>query len=513
MLVLDYPRTMTSRDDSLLISPFHTGHLGLRPKTEITVQLLKAPTTSTAFCELVVSPFGQSPSGLAVLTAVMQDKVGVVERLVSALAELGINIDAEESASIAYLDRHSVSLTLDLDALGPGPSDDDVPLLPGPYREYAAYVPLHDPRCRKIFETVMRKCVDVLAIRTGALQPTLDLSIRLLDVHPKARTATATLAAHEKQMVKLPLPDQIRKAILSAHGPHEGPDLVYLFLSDTDDRTLRVFFLPSTTAASLYHVAVHHRDRTNALGTLLSLTTKAEFNILTSLVGSGENPGENVWEAVLEYRPENHADADGQPERPLDPEDTPAWLKEKALPWLRDKLASTIEDPASVASFDFVLSEPGYPRPKGPLNRFPLVEDAAAASPADVPPVVEIDPAEEIELRRRQISVLPEHERPLRRSILDRIGQRRSWPMLFLAYTSDSSRQAELVRARLSERYQVLDRDADEDGASPDRADENRLVRLLRRSLASRQACGSRRGRVRRVSVGALPARDRHRQR
>ena len=98
--------------------PFHTGHLGCRPNTEVTLQLLKAPRNSTAFCELIVSSFPRSANGTAILTAVMRDSRGVVQRLVSALAELGINIYAEESASIAHLDRHSVSLTLNLDALG-----------------------------------------------------------------------------------------------------------------------------------------------------------------------------------------------------------------------------------------------------------------------------------------------------------------------------------------------------------------------------------------------------------
>ena len=344
MLVLDYPRTMKADDPSLLIPPFHTGHLGCRPNTEVTLQLPKAPRDSTAFCELIVSSFPRPASGTAILTAVMRDKRGVVERLVSALADLSINIYAEESASIAHLDRHSVTLTLNLDALGKAPTSDN-PLLPGLYREYAAYVPLHDRRCRLIFEAVMRRCVDILALRPGGAEPTLDLSIRLLDVTGPDWPGAAILEADRKQRVSLPLPDNIRRAIETGHGANGCPDVDYVFLSDTDDRTLRVFFLPTGVATSLYHVAVHHQDRSSALGTLLRLTANAQFNILTSLVGTGENHGENVWEAVLEYQVLATTRSPGN--------SNPAWFNKSALPWLRDELAAVADDAAFVGSFNF----------------------------------------------------------------------------------------------------------------------------------------------------------------
>jgi hypothetical protein len=250
-------------------------------------------------------------------------------------------------------------------------------------------------------------------------------------------------------------------------GASEGPNVDYVFLSDTDDRTLRVFFLPTVVATSLYHVAVHHRDLSSALGTLLTLTAGAQFNILTSLVAPGENHGENVWEAVLEYQGD---DVSSQPARSA--KSDAAWFTKSALPWLRDKLAAVVDDPAFVGSFDFSLSAPTYPRPKTTVQRLPLLSDDAVATMGAGPPSGEVDPVAEIELRRRAIASLPSDEHGVRYSILERIGQRRVWPTIFLAYTTEGEAQAKKIKSRLSEHYDVRDRNADLTPESRERAVE-----------------------------------------
>lgn len=461
MLVLDYPRTMGADDFSLLISPFHTGHLGFRPDTEVNLQLLKAPRSSTAYCELVVSTFDRAPTGTAILTAVMRDEVGVVERLVSSIAELGVNIDAEESASIAHLNRHAVTLVLDLAALAETPSRLSDSVAQGVYRDYADFVPLHDARCRLIFESVIRHCADVLAIRSGGLVPTLDINMLLLDGDPDARTAKSTLVAQPKQKVRLPLPDEICDGIRDAQRPKPEREVDYLFLSDTDDRSLRVFFLPKPTADSVYHVALHHRNRPGGLGVLLSLTARANFNILTSLIRSGEEPEENVWEAVLQYR----GDDLDRPPRPANEDDEPDWFSERALPWIRDKLANAITNPGFVASFDISVSRPTYPRPTNtPTHSLPLIE--GAHPPAEPVDFREVDHSEQIKERRAQISRLPEHEQEIRLAVLDQVERQRDLARIYLAYTPDGRPHAELLESRLKEHYTVVSREV----ARPDMA-------------------------------------------
>ena len=292
-------------------------------------------------------------------------------------------------------------------------------------------------------------------------------------------------------------------------GADDGPAVDYVFLSDTDDRTLRVFFLPAGVATRLYHVAVHHRDRASALGTLLTLTANAGFNILTSLVGPGENHGENVWEAVLEYQGD---DVSSQRTRVANSD--PVWFTESALPWLRDKLATAVDDPAFVSSFDFSLSAPTYPRPKIPVQRLPLLSATAAPTAGAAPPTRELDPVAEIAERRRAIASSPADERALRSSILDRIGQRRVWPTIFLAFSREGELQAKKIKGRLSEHYEVKVRNADVNPEVARTSGRNHLVRPLHWSVASRQEGAAGAGHFRRIPLGALSAGsgDRERQ-
>lgn len=452
MLVLDYPRTMGADDNWLLVPPFHSGHLGFRPNTEVTLELLTESRSRTAYCELVVSPFSRPSVGTVALAAVMRDEVGAVERLVGAISELGLSINVEESASIAHLQRHSVSLILGLEALGAPPTRPSEPIARVLYRDYAAYVPMHDSRCRLIFETVIRHCADILAVRPGGLRPTLDLSIRLLVGHPRGRTGTAKLVAAADRNVRLPLPVQILRAVRSAPRPTSEADLRYLFFSDTEDRSLRVFFLSARAAKSIYHVALHHRDQSHALGVLLSLTTAAKFNILTSLVRSGEKAGENVWEAVLEYRGDGE-----QPDRAPGGQPDPDWFRTYALPWLRDRLVNVISDPSRVAPFDIELSQPTYPRPGVAIERLPLSGQRNGVGMFSAPAV---DHEIQIERRRAQIATLPTADREIRLAILDQVVVRREWPRIFLAYTPSSRRHAELVRGSLGEHYEIVKREA-----------------------------------------------------
>src|SRR4051812_46351988 len=104
MLVLDYPKSTSVDDPTIVVPPFHTGHLGFVPGTEVVVGLVRPGKQPSADSELAITPFyKRDVDDMAVLTAVMHDDVGVVERLVRAVADLGVNVETEESSSITHL--------------------------------------------------------------------------------------------------------------------------------------------------------------------------------------------------------------------------------------------------------------------------------------------------------------------------------------------------------------------------------------------------------------------------
>ena len=112
------------------------------------------------------------------------------------------------------------------------------------------------------------------------------------------------------------------------------------------------------------------------------------------------------------------------------------------------------------------------PRPSTEVQRLPLLSDEDIASAGVGPPTEEVDPVAEMEERRRAIAMLPIDEHGVRNSILARIGQRRDWPTIFLAYTKEGAAQAQMIKDRLREHYDVRDRNADLEPESHERAVE-----------------------------------------
>src|SRR5918912_3995863 len=109
MIVLDYLKKTIN--NSICVPPFHTGHLGLLPNTEVSIGLMNLPTTH--HCELVITPYEPSISDMAHVHCIMKDRPGVVQRLVDAVSLLGINIVTQESSAINQLNHHSVDLLID----------------------------------------------------------------------------------------------------------------------------------------------------------------------------------------------------------------------------------------------------------------------------------------------------------------------------------------------------------------------------------------------------------------
>ena len=110
-MILDYLRY--SEDGAIRIPPFHTGHLGFIPGTQVTVSLMRSPAQQESHCEICATPFSQDAASMFRTEATMKDQIGVVHQLLAGIARLHINVVKEESSAINYLNHHQVDLVLD----------------------------------------------------------------------------------------------------------------------------------------------------------------------------------------------------------------------------------------------------------------------------------------------------------------------------------------------------------------------------------------------------------------
>lgn len=450
MLVLDYPKKTSIEEPSIIVPPFHTGHLGFVPGTDVVVGLVRPGRLRSADAELAITPFSQQDD-MAVLTAVMRDRVGVVERLVRAVADLDVNIEAEESSSIAYLNEHSVTLVCDISRL----EGDRSPRDSGNY--LTDYVHTQDPRLLQLVENVLLHCAGELAWKDERA-PRLALDVRMLAGRQIQLSAPVTLARAPHNAVSIALPDNVADGVLKAQRDPNVDCLDYIFVSDTDDRSLRVYFLPATAAAKVYHVGLVHADRPGALAALLQLTAAAKFNILTSLVRketvSYQGRGRSVWEAVLEYRgdsPQPHAEA-GPPSE-----------------WIRDRLAAAAKnDLHHIESFDIAVRAPSYPKPATPSNsEVPKAMPLTPKSDKRRVPVPRTSPpaamGEMLRNQRAALHGLPSEsqERRYLKALLDAIESRTRAPRIFLSYPFAAKDHAAVLRTALEEqdRFSVVTHD------------------------------------------------------
>src|ERR1700689_1336620 len=112
MLVLDYPRpllTIKGDQHAVTIPPFHAGHLGFVPDSEVHIGLLAPYTQDGTHCEVLVTPY-ESGTQLGRITCTLLDQRGVVKKLVDAVSSLKVNIVLLETSSIHHSRYHQVNL-------------------------------------------------------------------------------------------------------------------------------------------------------------------------------------------------------------------------------------------------------------------------------------------------------------------------------------------------------------------------------------------------------------------
>jgi hypothetical protein len=362
MLVLDYPRATSAAEPWIAIPPFHTGHLGFVPDTPVYIGLV---TPQKQHCELVVAPFSQDWNYLASVTVTMRDRPGVVSRLATAFAALGINIETQESASVNHLDEHFVSLLVDFSSspqLSALPRDTPAPVQ-RLYRSFESLFSLHDYRFIHLFESIMTRCADVIVWHEISGQCLPSVSITALPVRPLGQRSNSVVSrAPGPLQAKVVIPDDIAVTLRAALEVDD--ELQYISISDTDTRSLRVFFLHPSTVGSLFHIGVYHDSVPGALAAILTLLREAGFSLLTSLTRK-QSKGRSVWEALVQYVGEN-VEIPAPEGRVAHSPPSPADLL-----WVEQRLNEAAPKVGNFAKYSVALGSPQYPK-RGPAPTRPV---------------------------------------------------------------------------------------------------------------------------------------------
>lgn len=428
MIVLGY--LSSAKSNVILIPPFHTGHLGLVPDTEVQIYLL-APTTEATEsinCELLITPIQRKEGRLCQISCLMDDKPGVVSHLIDAIYGTGLNIISQESSSINHLHHHFVTLLADWSS-SPYPTDEKRSLLSTQrrFQDYASLFPIGSLRSVKLFENIVAQCCDVMAWDETASPPVPRLSIRTIGINAREdykTTAKISRSKDRKFTSEFEIPSNIASQVRQRLGIAGDAPLAYLLLSDTEDRTLRIFFPKPQVVSKTVHVGFHHNDLPGALSAIMSLVARADFNILTSLLRK-KTSATNIWEAVLEYRGT----------RAIPTFDAVDRIR-AVIDWVTNVLLSAVEgaEIEQLKRFEIAVSSPDYPKISTPYQI--VFEDVLRSRKAKADGVLE-DRKTTMELlndrtqalkaqkehqlkefRRRLISVVQENERPIPRVFL-----------------------------------------------------------------------------------------------
>ncbi len=301
MIVLDYLKKVKNNSE-IIVPPFHTGHLGLIPGTQIRLGVIAPYSNEPSHCEIIVSPY-EPTKDLAILRCTMNDSIGVVKKLIDALSYLKINIITEESSSINHQSHHTINLLLDLSRSG---ITDDVTYewSKEKFKEYEYVFPINNYKYLKIFETIIAFCGNDVLWKEQQGKRCLQLYINPIEKKELHNMGTCIVKkANRQNGVKIDLPDEILseiRAILSPANSDEC-DLQYILLSDTKERNLRIYFPKLESLNRIVHVGFYHNDRPGALSTIFELVARANFNIVAGLLRK-RTTKTSIWEGVLEYK-------------------------------------------------------------------------------------------------------------------------------------------------------------------------------------------------------------------
>jgi predicted amino acid-binding ACT domain protein len=445
-MILDYLRH--SVDGSIRIPPFHTGHLGFIPPTDVSVCLMVPYGQPESHCELYVSPFPANIETLCRLHCMMKDRPGVVNRLIEAVAALEINIVKKESSGVNYLNQHFVEMVLDW-RTSPHKHFLETPAeVISRYDGLKYRIPIMDYRYVRLYEEIMCRCGDVVHIDSDYGIPLPAISIvPFRGGHTWVEHERVTIEAAEKGKynVKFQIPDGFLKQIRRFTQHANSERLPYIISSETNSRSLRVFFPKKQIERRIVQVGFVHLDLPGALSAITGVLAKSGFNILTGLLRK-KSWNESGYEVVLEYQnedPSPQASTTGYAE-------VFRWVKEKIETCNADELEE-------LERFEVSIEPPLYPKP--PADVLPLRLNAQSRSfPKHVVQSNNGVPEKLLEECIQKVLDLPS-PRPeleeirinLLKDVRTRLSARK--PILFLSYPTVAREHADLLRTKLKERF------------------------------------------------------------
>jgi|GEM_PF-1913943 len=309
-MILDHIRD--THDGTILVPGFHRGHLSLVPGAQLYVSLIEPPPRDygNGHCELILTPFATPHRNLSHLTCTLVDQPGVVNRLIEAVAALGINIVKEESTSINSSHHHVVELVLDWSTQGAS-GGGTPPLIQHRLRWLACRFPIHLQDYVTLYYAIMARCGDVIVIDRHYATPLPSLTIAPF---PPSNAKPAGIVEIERiprpvengsrrePPVQFALSEVLQRKIRTFTDITSPAPLRYILSSEPALRSLRAFFPMREVSDRILHVALPHADKPGALSSITRALARNHFNILTSL--SRVKPTQSLYEAVLEFRGE-----------------------------------------------------------------------------------------------------------------------------------------------------------------------------------------------------------------
>ncbi len=473
MLILDYLKFLT--EGHISIAPFHTGHLGLFPSTEVSVSLLHGRSNVESPCELVITPFSERYDKLCSLSVAMKDELGVVRRLLNAVGKLGLNVVTLESSVMNCKTEHHVVMVLDWHNSRHNNYRETPQKLRYLYRRNAHRIPTHDWRYVLLYEAIMYECGDKILLDDAhgfplpsiTIEPFADpsavgpnrvrLDERPVDSNKKKNPRIMRMrgATNSLQLPSVQL-DEIRRE--TGYLPTE--EIPTVMFSSTDKKSLRLFVPPKPMMDSLVHLGFAHVNKPGALLAITELLENACFNILTGILRK-QTANASTFEVLLQYT------GQGQP---------PKWLEKRVkdrkhadmIDWCFTKLDEQKDLLSVLEQFRVAVCAPMYPRPhetiepkvlkpQGKKRSFPNKRRSGRAD-------LEVDVSGRLSEYRRQLKEPPTgleigEVRTRHIYYLEDVIERsqRIRPRIFLSYPGYAKNHAKLVHRALSEEFELVE--------------------------------------------------------
>lgn len=368
-MILDYKRI--SKDGKIIVPPFHTGHLGFVHNTDVYVTLLSTPQDLQSHCEIIVTPFSTNFSTLSHLRCIMDDRPGVVYKLIEAVASLGINISGKESSAINSLGQHVVELVLDWGTSSILTNEETPPAIVSKFNLLSLRIPIHLKHFFTLYQAIMIRCGDVITIDHDYGIPLPSLTITPFGgTSPNGGTTReAKITRDEANLNKFHMEFKVPDSLLynirrKTHFVENDEPLPYIISSESNSRCLRVFFPHKNLQEKILHIAFNHADTPGALLSITRVLADKNFNILTGLLRK-KDKNRSGYELILEYK------GDDIPKTALA-------SHEGLLNWVTDLINTSDEDTLALLSeYAVTIGLPEYPKRKISLTHKQVINPSS----------------------------------------------------------------------------------------------------------------------------------------